>query len=96
MLSACSSALGKEIRGEGLVGIVRGFLYAGAQRVVASLWKVDDHATGELMRRFYRHMLEEKRSPAAALRRAQIEMWREGEFRQPFYWAAFVLQGEWR
>ncbi len=96
VLSACSTALGKEIRGEGLVGIVRGFLYAGAERVVASLWKVDDNATGELMKRFYRQMLEEKRSPAAALRQAQIEMWREGEFRQPFYWAAFVLQGEWR
>jgi CHAT domain-containing protein len=96
VLSACSTALGKEIRGEGLVGIVRGFLYAGAERVVASLWKVDDNATGELMKRFYRHMLEEKRSPAAALRQAQIEMWREREFRPPFYWAAFVLQGEWR
>jgi CHAT domain-containing protein len=96
VLSACSTALGKEIRGEGLVGIVRGFLYAGAERVVASLWKVDDNATGELMKRFYRHMLQEKSSPAAALRQAQIEMWREGEFRQPFYWAAFVLQGEWR
>jgi CHAT domain-containing protein len=96
VLSACSTALGKEVRGEGLVGIVRGFMYAGAERVVASLWKVDDQATGELMKRFYRHMLEEKSSPAAALRQAQIEMWREGEFRQPFYWAAFVLQGEWR
>lgn len=96
VLSACSTALGKEIRGEGLVGIVRGFLYAGAERVVASLWKVDDNAAGELMKRFYRHMLQENSSPAAALRQAQIEMWREGEFRQPFYWAAFVLQGEWR
>jgi CHAT domain-containing protein len=96
VLSACSTALGKEIRGEGLVGIVQGFMYAGAKRVVASLWKVDDYATGELMSRFYRQMLEQKRSPAGALRQAQIEMWRKREFRQPFYWAAFVLQGEWR
>jgi CHAT domain-containing protein/tetratricopeptide (TPR) repeat protein len=96
VLSACNSALGKQVRGEGLVGIVRGFMYAGAERVLASLWKVDDEATGELMKRFYREMLQEGLSPAAALREAQIEMWRQSEWRFPFYWAAFVLQGEWR
>ena len=96
VLSACSTALGKPLKGEGLTGMVRGFFYAGAKRVVASLWKVDDEATGELMQRFYVEMLQAKRSPAAALREAQLEMWREDRWRAPFYWAAFSLQGEWR
>ena len=96
VLSACNSALGKEVRGEGLVGIVRGFMYAGAARVVASLWKVDDEATGVLMEQFYREMLENHLPPAAALRKAQVAMWQAGQWRSPFYWAAFVLQGEYR
>ena len=96
VLSACSTALGKQVKGEGLTGMVRGFLYAGAKRVVASLWKVDDEATGELMRRFYVEMLQTKHSPAAALRQAQLEMWRQDRWQAPFYWAAFSLQGEWR
>ncbi len=96
VLSACSTALGKPVKGEGLTGMVRGFFYAGAKRVVASLWKVDDEATGELMQRFYVEMLQAKRSPAAALREAQLDMWREDRWRAPFYWAAFSLQGEWR
>ena len=77
-----------------LAGLER--LYAGAKRVVASLWKVDDDATGEMMGRFYREMLEGNRSPAAALREAQVAMWKQGRWRSPYYWAAFVLQGEWR
>jgi CHAT domain-containing protein len=96
VLSACSTALGKQVKGEGLTGMVRGFLYAGAKRVVASLWKVDDDATGELMRRFYVEMLQTKRSPAAALRQAQLDMWRQDRWQAPFYWAAFSLQGEWQ
>ena len=96
VLSACSTALGKQVKGEGLTGMVRGFFYAGAKRVVASLWKVDDEATGELMQRFYVEMLQAKRSPAAALREAQLHMWRKDRWRAPFYWAAFSLQGEWR
>jgi CHAT domain-containing protein len=96
VLSACNTALGKPVRGEGLVGVVRGFMYAGAKRVVASLWKVDDDATGEMMRRFYRGLLREGRSPAAALREAQVSLWRQDRWRPPYYWAAFVLQGEWR
>ena len=96
VLSACNTALGKQVRGEGLVGIVRGFMYAGAKRVVASLWKVDDEATGELMSRFYQEMLERNRSPAAALRQAQLALWRQNRWQPPFYWAAFVLQGEWK
>ena len=94
VLSACDTALGRPVRGEGLVGMVRGFMHAGAKRVVASLWKVDDEATGELMRSFYRGMLREGRSPAAALRQAQIDLWNSRRWHAPFYWAAFVLQGE--
>ena len=96
VLSACSTALGKDVRGEGLVGIVRGFMYAGAARVVASLWKVDDEATAELMKRFYRYMLQENMPAAAALRAAQVEMWQQKQWQSPYYWAAFTLQGEWR
>ncbi|HQR66222.1 MAG TPA: CHAT domain-containing protein, partial [Thermoanaerobaculia bacterium] len=97
VLSACHTALGREIRGEGVVGLARGFLYAGAARVVASLWKVDDVATAELMTRFYEGMLGPARlSPAAALRAAQAALWRKAWRRPPYYWAAFVHQGEWR
>jgi CHAT domain-containing protein len=95
VLSACNTALGKQVRGEGLVGIVRGFMHSGARRVVATLWKVDDEATAEIMSIFYREMLAEGRSPAAALREAQLAMWRQPRWRSPFYWAAFVLQGDW-
>jgi len=96
VLSACQTALGKEIRGEGLVGLTRGFMYAGAARVVASLWKVDDRASAELMKNFYREMLREKQRPAAALRAAQVAMWKQKRWQSPYYWAAFTLQGEWR
>jgi CHAT domain-containing protein/Tfp pilus assembly protein PilF len=96
VLSACQTALGKEIRGEGLVGLTRGFMYAGAKRVVSSLWKVDDVATAELMKRFYQGMLAEKMRPAEALRQAQLAMWRQKRWASPYYWAAFILQGEWR
>jgi tetratricopeptide (TPR) repeat protein/CHAT domain-containing protein len=96
VLSACQTALGKEVRGEGLVGMTRGFMYAGSPRVVASLWRVPSKATAELMKRFYRGMLMEGLRPAAALRAAQVAMWREQRWREPYYWAAFVLQGEWR
>jgi CHAT domain-containing protein len=96
VLSACQTALGKEIRGEGLVGLTRGFMYAGAPRVVASLWKVNDAATASLMGRFYRGMLKDGRPPAAALRAAQVEMLKHPRWRAPYYWAAFQLQGEWR
>jgi CHAT domain-containing protein len=96
VLSGCQTGLGKAVNGEGLVGLTRGFMYAGAARVVVSLWNVDDRATSELMARFYRKMLKENRRPAAALRMAQVEMWRRGQWRAPYYWATFVLQGEWK
>ena len=96
VLSACQTALGKEVQSEGLIGLTRGFMYAGAPRVVASLWKVDDLATKELMKRFYRAMLVEKHAPATALRTAQLEMMQNKRWQSPFYWAAFTLQGEWK
>lgn len=97
VLSACQTALGKEMRAEGLLGLTRGFMYAGAARVVASLWKIDDRATAELMKRFYARMLgPERQPPAAALRAAQIEMARSARWTDPYHWAAFTLQGEWR
>jgi CHAT domain-containing protein len=97
VLSACQTALGKDVKGEGLVGLTRGFMYAGAARVMASLWAVEDRATGELMKRFYEGMLgERKLRPADALRQAQIAMWRKAEWRSPYYWGAFTIQGEWK
>jgi CHAT domain-containing protein len=96
VLSACQTALGKEIKGEGILGLTRGFMYAGAKRVVASLWQVDDEATSQLMRDFYRGMLKEGLRPAAALRAAQIEMSQSSRWSEPYYWAGFVIQGEWR
>jgi CHAT domain-containing protein/predicted negative regulator of RcsB-dependent stress response len=96
VLSACQTGLGKEYKGEGLVGLTRGFMYAGAARVVVSLWNVNDRATSELMPRFYQKMLKEGQSPAAALRSSQVEMWRQKQWAAPYDWAAFVLQGEWK
>jgi len=96
VLSACKTGLGKDIKGEGLVGLTRGFLYAGAPRVVASLWKVDDRATAELMKLFYQRMLRDGLRPAAALRRAQIDIQKLPRWAAPYYWAGFTLQGEWK
>jgi CHAT domain-containing protein/Tfp pilus assembly protein PilF len=95
VLSACETALGKEVKGEGLIGLVRGFMYAGAPAVIASSWKVDDSATAELMTELYRGLFEGK-TPATALREAQVAVSRMARFRHPYYWAAFELQGDWR
>jgi CHAT domain-containing protein/Tfp pilus assembly protein PilF len=96
VLSACETGLGKEISGEGLVGLTRGFMYAGASRVMASLWKVSDSGTAALMGNFYAAMEKDGLPPAAALRAAQIKMWQQKRWRDPYYWAAFQLQGEWK
>jgi len=95
VLSACSTGMGSIIKGEGLVGLTRGFMYAGSPRIVASLWRVEDLGTAELMKRFYQH-LGGGLSPAAALRQTQVEMLRGKRRRSPYYWAGFVLQGEWK
>ena len=94
VLSACQTALGDEVRGEGLVGLTRGFMYAGANSVVASLWQVDDRATSLLMENLYGQMLRDGLAPAAALRAAQLEMAGQDRWAAPYYWAAFQVQGD--
>ena len=93
VLSACRTAMGQQLRGEGIVGLVSGFMHAGAPRVVASHWDVKDAATAELMKRFYRGMFAAGLSPSAALRAAQRSMRQQERFRSPYYWAAFSLYG---
>ena len=84
-----------KIRGEGLIGMTRGFMYAGAKRVVVSLWDVNDEGTAELMANFYREMLGGKKmSPASALRQAQISLLKDKRWQNPYFWATFTLQGE--
>jgi CHAT domain-containing protein len=94
VLSACRTGLGKDIRGEGIVGLPSAFMYAGAKSTIASLWKVNDEATAELMSHFYPRVFNEGLPPAAALRKAKEEMWRQERWHAPFYWAAFVFQGQ--
>jgi CHAT domain-containing protein len=94
VLSACETGLGKEVKGEGLIGLTRAFLYAGTPSVVVSLWQVQDRSTAELMVRFYRHLKNGQPSKAEALRQAQLELIRHGTFAHPYYWAPFVLVGQ--
>lgn len=96
VLSACETGIGKQIRGEGLIALTRGFMHAGAVRVVASLWKVDDAATAALMAQFYKEMFTNGKRPAEALKEAQISIAKHKRWRDPYFWAGFVLQGEWR
>lgn len=96
VLSACQTALGKQVDGEGLIGLARGFMYAGSPRVVASLWKVDDEATAAFMGEFYEGVLKNGQSPAKALRAAQIWMQGQKRWKSPYFWAGFVLLGEWK
>jgi CHAT domain-containing protein/Tfp pilus assembly protein PilF len=95
VLSACETGLGKDVKGEGLDGLTRAFMYAGARRLIVSLWNVNDKATAALMQRLYVEMLKSNKPPAAALRAAQIELTRTRQWQSPYYWAAFVMQGEW-
>lgn len=95
VLSACQTGLGENVRGEGLVGLTRSFMYAGAPRLVVSLWNVNDRSTAELMRRFYRGMYAHDLTPAAALRCTQISMMNDPRWNDPYHWAPFVFQGEW-
>jgi CHAT domain-containing protein len=98
-LSACQSGLGKEVAGEGLIGLTRAFQYAGARSVLASLWSVADASTAELMHRFYRH-LRDGTSKDTALQKAQTELIHsavEGrDLSHPFHWAGFQLVGDWK
>ncbi len=95
VLSACETGLGQNVRGEGLVGLTRGLMYAGPKRAVVSLWQVDDEGTSQLMPLFYQAILQGN-SPASALRDAQMRLLQQREWRNPYYWAAFTLQGEWK
>jgi CHAT domain-containing protein/tetratricopeptide (TPR) repeat protein len=95
VLSSCDSALGKDLEAEGIIGLPRGFLYAGAKSVIASLWKVNDDATAALMSRLYAR-IKKGESPGLALRGAQLEMLRDEQWSNPYYWAAFVLQGDYK
>ncbi|MCM3872895.1 MAG: CHAT domain-containing protein [Pyrinomonadaceae bacterium] len=102
MLSACETGLGKEKRGEGVLGLTRAFLYAGAPTVGVSLWSVADKSTADLMTDFYKRLLSSSAaasiggSPSAAMRDAQLAMITGKKYSAPFYWAPFVLVGDWR
>jgi CHAT domain-containing protein len=96
VLSACRTAAGPDVRGEGLASLTRGFMYAGSPRVVASLWSVEDRATAEFMRAFYQALFVNGQSAPAALRSAQAAMRRSPRWSSPYYWAAFTFHGDWR
>jgi CHAT domain-containing protein/Tfp pilus assembly protein PilF len=96
VLSGCETGLGRDLRGEGLLSLTHGFLHAGASQVMASLWPVRDRAATELMQRLYRAMLRDGMRPAAALRAAQLEMQSQRTWKDPYFWAAFVAQGDWQ
>jgi CHAT domain-containing protein len=109
VLSACVTALGPELGGEGLMNLARAFQIAGARTVAASLWPVTDESTAELMIRFYRHLIQDHMPKDEALRAAQMELIRgpievtledgtvvERDFSAPYHWAAFQLIGDWQ
>lgn len=93
VLSACRTALGAEVRSEGMIGLTRGFMYAGAAQVMATLWGIRDNATTSFMTQFYQELLLRHQRPASALRTAQLAMMNDPRWRQPYYWAAFTVQG---
>jgi CHAT domain-containing protein len=96
VLSSCSSALGKNILGEGTVGWSHAFLSAGASSVVTSVWDVEDESTAELMKNVYKNIFSRRLPPSQALREAQIAMWKDGRHNSPFFWGGFIAQGEWQ
>ncbi len=96
VLSACDTALGERVEGEGMIGLTRGFMYAGASGVLGTLWEIDDFATAKLMNEFYKAIEQDHMQPADALRQAQKNLWRERHWSAPYYWSAFTLQGDWK
>jgi CHAT domain-containing protein len=96
VLSACRTGVDARMRGESVSGLSRAFMYAGATRVIVSLWDVDDRATADMMPQLYEALLHGGKTPAEALREAQIRMFRSKAWSAPYYWAGFILQGEWR
>ena len=95
VLSACRTALGKQVRGEGMIGLTRGLMHAGAKSVVATLWDVDDDSTSMLMKHFYGE-LKKGTPPDAALRKAQLQVRQVPRWSAPWFWGGFVLHGDWR
>ena len=95
VLSACRTALGVQVKGEGLLGLSQSFMYAGVPRVIASLWNIQDQAASELMIRFYRGVLEENKTPSESLREAQFNLMKNPKWKAPYYWGGFILQGQW-
>lgn len=95
VLSACQTGLGKQVKGEGILGLTRAFMFAGTKRIIFSLWNVNDKSTTDLMTKFYNAIKNDGLTPAAALRKAQIDMWKDKKWHAPYYWAAFQIQGEW-
>jgi CHAT domain-containing protein len=93
VLSACQSALGKMVRGEGIVGLTRAFMYAGAQSVIATLWSVADTSTAEFMKQFYTNLIIRGNSKSVALQNARLKLLQSDQFFHPFYWAPFILIG---
>jgi CHAT domain-containing protein/tetratricopeptide (TPR) repeat protein len=96
VLSACDTAVGKQVDGEGMIGLTRGFMYAGASSVMGTLWNIDDFAAAKLMKIFYTGMERNRMPPAQALREAQLALWKEKHWSAPYYWASFTLQGDWK
>lgn len=94
-LSSCQTAIGKEKRGEGVIGLARAFFYSGAKRVISTLWSVNDESTSELMIKFYKN-INKGLPPSLALRQAQLEMLKTSKYKSPYYWAPFQIQGEYK
>ena len=94
VLSACQTGSGKMYKGEGVMGLTRAVMYAGTPAVIASLWKVDDIATKELMINFYRNLLEKNLDKTEALRQAKLELLKNKKYHSPLFWSAFVMYGE--
>ena len=93
VLSACETGLGKISKSEGIIGLSRALLYAGADNIIVSLWKVTDKSTAKLMVDFYSNLLENEAERAEALHRTKLKMIEQGEFAHPFFWSPFVLIG---
>jgi CHAT domain-containing protein/Tfp pilus assembly protein PilF len=96
VLSACRTGLGKLVRGEGMIGLTRAFMYAGSPSVAVSLWSVSDISTARLMTEFYKNMIKEDLIKTDALREAQLTLLKDEKYAHPFYWAPFILFGDWK
>jgi CHAT domain-containing protein len=96
VMSACRTGLGKLVRGEGMMGLTRSFMLAGAKSVMVSLWSVSDRSTSVLMDEFYRNLIGRNLSRASALQRAQLTLISDKKYSHPFYWAPFILVGDFR